>query len=264
MPSGKGSTPTSSSVFVLYSRTCFCPGTAASGDQGLVATVRAAVARAVWITGSMLSRSGMGGGPSGRPVGAPLRPKSTFGFLLAAALLPLLSSAPPSIHLAIVGDLVVGEFFGLERHVGLGRCGRTSEKEIAVRRASRFDDRARAAAGHQSRIGRQVETGRLLIGVVAGETLLAEDGTHVVLVRHLRAFRRALGRRSFGGKGGRRDREREAKRARDDPSLERRLITERHQHHLSMIEQELARVQQRPERVLERLFLVRTLRQKRR
>ena len=102
MPSGNGSTPTRSSVLVLYRSTCFCPGRAASGDHGLVATVRGAVARAVRMTGSMLSRSGIGGGPSGRPVGADLSDKSSLGFLLAAALLPLFSSAPPSIHFAIV------------------------------------------------------------------------------------------------------------------------------------------------------------------
>ena len=83
-------------MFVSYRTTCPTPPTATSGAHGLTANVVAASARGATTAGAFASRPGIGGGPSGRPAGAPTSDRS--GFFLTRTLLSAVSSPPPSIQ----------------------------------------------------------------------------------------------------------------------------------------------------------------------
>src|SRR5579884_1365456 len=98
MPSGNGSTPTNSSVSLLYSDTCPSPAMAISGAHGLLAMAVIALARVVWTIGSVGRLCGIGGGPAGRPLATDVSERLYFG-LETATLLPEFSGAPFSIQM---------------------------------------------------------------------------------------------------------------------------------------------------------------------
>src|SRR5436190_23647740 len=81
---------------------CLGPPRATTGAHGLAASAASVVARRGVIIGLSASLPGMGGGPSGLPTDAPLSVKSILGLFAVTALLPLVSSSPPSIHLRMV------------------------------------------------------------------------------------------------------------------------------------------------------------------
>src|SRR6185503_8682524 len=83
---------------------------ATSGDQGLAASPTNGLLRLVWTTGSSASSVGIGSGPSGLPMVADLRLRSTAGLLETMALLPEFSSNPPAIHFLKTSRSLSGSF----------------------------------------------------------------------------------------------------------------------------------------------------------
>src|SRR4051812_39096124 len=107
-PSGNGSTPSGSSVSVLYSSTWCGAPTAASGAHGLAASASNCPARGACTAGSSTSVPGIGGGPSGLPLVVVATFRSTFALVEATAELPAVSSTPPAIHFLIASRSLSG------------------------------------------------------------------------------------------------------------------------------------------------------------
>ena len=149
-------------------------------------------------SGLSLPASGIGGGPSGRPLTTDFSPTSAFGFAASAALLPAVLEGALLDPELESGELGVGELVAARRHVRLVLVGRQSEEPRLVRVAG-LDDGARTAALHRRGEGGEVEPALLLLGAVAADAGLLEDRQDVVGVASASRGRRkpaAHGRRA--------------------------------------------------------------------
>ena len=188
LPSGNGRTPTSSSVFVLYSRTCFCPATAASGDQGLAAT--RARGRRTRRANDRLQGSAARAWAADLPAGrwAALSARSSFGFLPTAALLPGFERTAVD-PLGDGRQHVGGKFVRLGRHVRFGRV-RHQREQVAVVGTARFDHGPRSAARHRARVVVRSRPAVFFSVLWQAKHFSRKIGSHVVFVSDLRPLRR--------------------------------------------------------------------------